>query len=93
LLWHAESGMAFRLVGGHFGIRVIPPEREWADVYEGLGTGRVSPVRLRTFLTAHRVRCIVVAPGTRPRAERVVAAAVDNLPVGSADTRVYLVEP
>jgi hypothetical protein len=92
MLWHAESGMSFRLVGGHFGIRVIPPEREWADVYLGLGTGRVTPARLRTFLAAHRVKCVVVAPGTRPRAERVVAAAVADPPVHAADAHVYVVE-
>jgi hypothetical protein len=93
MLWHAESGMAFRLVGGHFGIHVTPREREWADVYEGLGTGHMTPARLRAFLAAHVVTCVVVAPGTRPRAERVVAAAVDHPPVRTADAHVYVVEP
>lgn len=74
MLWQAEAHFRYRLVGGAFAVRVVPQERGWRDVYTGLGAGRVTPRRLRAFLTAHRVSRIVVAPGTRPGALRLVRA-------------------
>jgi hypothetical protein len=72
MLWQAESGFRFALVGGHFALRVTPQERRWQDVYLGINGGRVTPRRLRAFLAAHRVDEIVVAPGARPGARRLV---------------------
>lgn len=92
MLWQAESGFAFRLIGGHFGLRVTPAEEPWRDVYENLGTGRVSPARLRSFLAAHEVDVVIVAPGTRGRAHRAVAAAVRAPPVHVLDVVVYSVD-
>jgi hypothetical protein len=76
LLWQAEAGFRVRLVGGHFGLRVTPKERPWRDVYENLGSGRIDPGRLRSFLAAHEVDVVVVGPGTRRGARRLVAAAL-----------------
>lgn len=74
MLWQAQSGFRFRLVGGHFALRVTPQERAWSDVYTGLNAGRVTPRRFCAFLAAHRVTEVVVAPGTRPGARRLVDA-------------------
>lgn len=89
MLWQAEAAFSFRIVGGHFGLRVTPAEETWRDVYEGLGTGRLSPQRLRVFLSAHDVDVVVVAPGTRGGVRRVVEAAVGSPPSHSLDTLVY----
>ena len=72
LLWQAESGMAFRLVGGHLGRQVTAAEERWRAVYRGLGRGEVSRPELVRFLREHRVRTVIVAPGARPRARRLV---------------------
>ncbi|MGH3102811.1 MAG: hypothetical protein ACRDN6_01780, partial [Gaiellaceae bacterium] len=93
MLWQAEAGFRFRIVGGHFGLRVTPAEEEWRDVYESLGTGRVPPSRLRSFLDAHDVDVVVVAPGTRGRARRAVEAAVDSPPAHALDALVYSIRP
>ena len=65
MLWQAEAAFRFRLVGGHFALRVTPQEEHWRDVYTRLGSGRVAPARLRAFLVAHGVSRVVVAPGPR----------------------------
>ncbi|HEX6724102.1 MAG TPA: hypothetical protein VF073_02555 [Gaiella sp.] len=93
MLWQAEARFSFRLVGGHFGLRVTPTEERWRDVYEALGTGRVSPKRLRSFLTAHNVDIVVVAPGTSARARRAIDAAAGLQPAHSLDALVYRLHP
>ncbi|MCZ7589667.1 MAG: hypothetical protein M5U27_12610 [Gaiella sp.] len=85
----SEAGFSFRLVGGHFGLRVTPAEERWRDVYEALGTGRVSPERLRSFFAAHDVDAVVVAPGTRAAVHRTIAAAVGSRPAHPLDVLVY----
>lgn len=89
MLWQAETGFAFQLVGGHFALRVTPAERPWRDVYEGLNYGRVAPQRLRAFLTSHCVDVVVVTPGTRGTARRAVEAAVGEPTVRASDSLVY----
>jgi len=88
MLWQAEAHFRYRLVGGAFTVRVVPQERDWRDVYTGLGAGRVTPRRLRAFLAAHGVSRIVVAPGTRRGALRLVRAVCGSgRPTGG--TSVY----
>lgn len=91
MLWQAEARFSFRMVGGHFGLRVTPMEEEWRDVYETVGRGSVRPLRLRSFLEAHDVDVVLVAPGTRGRARRAVEAAVGSPPAQALDTLVYRV--
>jgi hypothetical protein len=91
MLWHAETDFRFRLVGGHFALRVTPEEEEWRDVYESLGIGAVEPSRLRAFLAAHDVDVVLVAPGTRGRVRRAVGAAVGEAPLHVADAQVFTV--
>ena len=89
MLWQAEASFRFRMVGGHFALRVTPAERTWSDVYTGINGGRVTPARLRAFLAAHRVDRIVVAPGTRKGARRL-AALVGRRPERVGDALVYI---
>ncbi|HSL65587.1 MAG TPA: hypothetical protein VK874_13110 [Gaiellaceae bacterium] len=89
MLWQAETSFRFRMVGGHFGLRVTPSEDRWRDVYEGLGLGTVAAPRLRRFLATHDVDVVVVTPGTRGRARRMVEAAVGAPPVRTLDALVY----
>jgi hypothetical protein len=89
MLWHAESEFSFRLVGGHFALRVTSRERHWRDVYAGLSRGHVPRCRLVAFLAAHRVDAVVVTQGTRGATHRALAAAVDAPPLHSADVVVY----
>jgi hypothetical protein len=89
MLWQAEAGFRFRIVGGHFALRVTPAERAWRDVYTALGTGALEPRRLRAFLAAHSVDVVLVAPGTRAAVRRVVRAAIGREPAVVLDTLVY----
>lgn len=89
MLWQAEAGFRFRIVGGHFALRVTPAERDWADVYEALGSGHLAPRRLCSFLAAHDVDVVVVTPGTRGRVRRALEAATATKPVRALDALVY----
>lgn len=91
LLWQAEERFRFRLVGGHFALRVTPIEEPWRDVYEGLSNGRVSADRLRLFLGSRCVDAVVATPGTRAGTRRAVEAVVGPPSVRSADSVVYRV--
>ena len=87
--WQAAAAFRVRLVGGHFALRVTPQERAWRDVYRRLNSGRVTPARLGSFLEAHCVDAIVVAPGTSRGARRLVEAAVTRPPRHVEDSLVY----
>lgn len=89
MLWQAESGFHFKLIGGHFALRVTPAEREWRDVYERLNSGELTPQRLRAFLTSHCVDVVVVTPGTRASARRALQAAVAVPAVHASDSLIY----
>ena len=93
LLWQAETDFRVRLVGGHFGLRVTPKERPWRDVYENFGSGRIDPSRLRAFLAAHEVDVVVIGPGTRRGARRLVAAALPGASRPVPGGLVYRVRP
>ena len=89
MLWQGESGFRYRLVGGHFAVRIVPGEGGWEDVYKGLLYGGVSPRRFRSFLNAHGVDVVVVAPGTSGRVRREIQAAIAEPPVQVLDSLVY----
>ncbi len=92
MLWQAESGFRFNLIGGHFALRVTPAEREWRDAYERLNSGQLTPQRLRAFLTSHCVDIVVVTPGTRESPRRAVEAAVTAPAVHASDSLIYSLE-
>ena len=89
MLWHAESGFWFHLIGGHFALRTTPSEEKWRDVYESLGSGPIEPSRLRAFLRSHDVAAVVVTPGTRWRVREAVRQAVGTPPQRWHDALVY----
>ena len=91
MLWQADANFGFKLVGGHFALRVTPEETGWSDVYTGVNGGRVTPKRLRAFLTAHGVTRIVVTDGTRPGARRLARVAARLPGRRVADATVYRV--
>jgi hypothetical protein len=93
LLWQAEAGMRFRLVGGHFGVRTTPREARWAPVYAAFSTGTLptsGPASIRRFLEAHRVDVVVVGPGTPAKVRSLVTRVLPSLvPARSGDALVY----
>jgi hypothetical protein len=89
MLWQAEAGFRYHIVGGHFALRWTPTERKWRDVYETLGTGLLQPTRLRSFLATHGVDVVIVAPGTSVRARSLIRATVKAQPEHILDTLVY----
>ncbi len=91
LLWQAEDGFSYRLVGGHLGRKVTPAEERWSAVYLAFGTG--PPIaklesRFRSFLKAHNVSAVVVAPHTNFRARRLITG-LGVAPIRVGDVLVY----
>jgi hypothetical protein len=75
MLWQAEDDLRYQLVGGHIGRRTTVAEASWIDVYRALaGTEGASIERVRDFIRTHHVDVIVVAPGARERAARLIAS-------------------
>ena len=93
MLWQANAHFRYRIVGGHFALRVTPQERAWRDVYTEMNDGRLTPRRLRAFLDVHGVTWIVVAPGTRPDARRLVRVVARAPGCADGDAVVYRVDP
>jgi len=90
LLWQAEDGFRYRLVGGRFG-HIVPEEEDWKPVYYALSWGPSSPRSVRAFrrfLRAHGVDAIVVGPDTRLQPRRLVDA-LGIEPVEVADVLIY----
>ena len=93
LLWQAQDGMRFRLVDGHMGRKLIPAEERWRPVYTALAGGPRPPDikrQLELFVREHRVAVIVLAPGTTPRARRLMGL-LGLPPKRVADAVVYRV--
>jgi hypothetical protein len=94
MLWQAETHMRFHMVGGYLGPRKTPEETRWYELYHGFAGAplpRDAPRRFRRFLAAHRVRWIVVAPGSKPKVRRLVATL--RLPaIRSGDALLYRIE-
>jgi hypothetical protein len=95
MLWQAEAHLRFQLVGGYLGPRTTPRERRWYALYHGFAGGPLPPhagARFRTFLAAHRVRWVIVAPGAKPKVARLVGA-LGVAPVRDHDALLYRVSP
>ncbi|HUZ16275.1 MAG TPA: hypothetical protein VMU72_08875 [Gaiellaceae bacterium] len=96
MLWQAETGFRFSMVGGHVGQTVIPAECRWAGAYESLsgGTPPGGAAGFRAFLLAHHVTVIVVAPGTGTWSKKLIASSLPDVrPVSVADVKVYRLRP
>jgi hypothetical protein len=91
LLWQAEDGFSYNLVGGHFGRTTIPAERRWKPVYVSFGFHQdpaVTPAVFKRFVAAHRIGTITVATGTTFHVRRLVAS-LGVRPKRSGDVLVY----
>jgi len=96
MLWQAETGFRFSMVGGHIGQTVIPAECRWRDDYVSLsgGTPPGGAAGFRKFLLAHNVDVILVGPETGTWSKKLIAASLPDVrPVRVADVKVYRLRP
>ena len=85
MLWQAETGFRFSMIGGHIGQAIIPAECGWYDYYQSLA-GADPPegaAGFRRFLLAHHVSVIIEGPETNWAARNLVAASVPDVPAVS----------
>jgi hypothetical protein len=96
MLWQAETGFRFRMIGGHIGQTIIPSECIWAGAWASLGGGKPpgGAAGFRLFLLRHHVSVIVEAPATTSWPRRLIAASLPDVrPVRIDGTTVYRLRP
>ncbi len=96
MLWQAETGFRYRMIGGHIGQAIIPAECRWAGDWASLsgGTPPGGSAGFREFLLAHHVTVIVEAPATTSWPRRLIAASLPDVrPVRLDGTTVYRLPP
>ena len=91
MLWQAETGFRFKMIGGHTGQTIIPAECrwkwEWASVAAGTPPGGAAS--FRSFLLAHHVTLVLEGPHTSTWDTRLIAASLPDLvPVQLKDVTV-----
>lgn len=92
MLWQAEAGMPFRMIGGHVGHHRTRQERDWYPMYRAFAGVDLPPgfPSLRAFLVAHGARAVILGPGTRPKLRELVET-LGTTPIPCADSVVYYV--
>jgi hypothetical protein len=96
MLWQAETGFRFRMIGGHIGQAIIPSECKWAEDWESLAGGEPpgGAAGFRRFLLAHHVNVVVEAPATTAWPKRLIAASLPDVqPDRTLGTSVYRLRP
>ncbi len=96
MLWQAETGFRFAMIGGHVGQTIIPAECRWAGDWESLGGGDPpgGAAGFRRFLLAHHVTVVVEGPHTKPWARELIASSIPDVrPVRVADATVLRIPP
>ena len=96
MLWQAETGFRFSMIGGHIGQVIIPAECHWAHAWESLRRGlpHAGVGGFRRFLLAHKVTVIVVGLHTHVWSRLIVAAALPDVrPTAVAGVKVYRLRP
>jgi len=96
MLWQAETGFHFRMIGGWTGSRIIPSECRWYWDYRALAGVYPpgGPAAFRRFVLAHHADAVIEAPGTSRYAQRLIAAAFpDVAPTRAADATVLRIGP
>ena len=91
MLWQAETGFAFRMIGGWTGHHIIPADCRWYWDYRALAGVRPpgGAAAFRRFLLAHHVDVVVEGPGATPNSLRLIEATLPELtPVRAADASV-----
>ena len=96
MLWQAETGFRFTMIGGHIGQAIIPSECRWRDDWASLagGTPPGGAAGFRRFLLAHHVDVVVEGPHTKPWARALIASSLSDVrPVRVADATVLRLPP
>jgi hypothetical protein len=96
MLWQAETGFRFSMIGGHIGQVIIPSECPWAEDWESLAGGAPTggAAAFRRFLLAHHVTVVVEGPGTEAWTKALVASSIPDVrPVRVADATVLRIPP
>ena len=91
MLWQAETGFRFSMIGGHVGQTIIPAECPWAEDWESLAGGAPTggAAAFRLFLLAHHVTVVIEGPHTKAWAKELIASSVPEArPVRVADATV-----
>lgn len=96
MLWQAEAGFRFAMLGGHVGQDILPSECRWYWDYQSLGgtvpTGGAAG--FRRFLLAHRVTVVVEGPGTSTWAKSLVRSSLPDVrPVRAPGATVLRLPP
>jgi hypothetical protein len=96
MLWQAETGFRFTMIGGHIGQVVIPAECPWAEDWESLAGGAPTggAAAFRRFLLAHHVTVVIEGPGSGRWEKALIASSVPEArPVRVADVTVLRIPP
>ena len=96
MLWQAETGFRFRMIGGHLGQAIIPSECRWARDWASLAGGAPpgGAAGFRRFLLVHGVTVIVEAPATTTWPRQLIPASLPDVrPVRILGTTVYRLRP
>ncbi len=96
MLWQAETGFRFAMIGGHIGQVVTPAECPWAEDWESLAGGAPTggAAAFRRFLLAHRVTVVVEGPGSGKWEKALIASSIPDVrPVRVADATVLRIPP
>ena len=81
MLWQAETGFRFSMIGGHVGQVIIPAECQWAGAWGSLSGGlpRGGQAQFRRFILAHHVTVIIEAPHTESWSRRLIHASLPDV--------------
>lgn len=92
LLWQAEDGFRYNLIGGHFGKNATPSEAQWSTLYRKLNRGLPPSMELflRQFLSAHDTNIVVIAPGATASSQKSIER-LGLRPARVADVTAYRV--
>ncbi len=96
MLWQAETGFRYRMIGGHIGQAIIPSECKWAGDWASIGGGTPpgGAAGFRQFLLAHSVSVIIEAPAATTWERKLIAASLPDVrPVRLNGTAVYRLRP
>jgi hypothetical protein len=96
MLWQAETGFRFSMIGGHIGQVIIPAECRWRDEWASIAGGAPpgGAAAFRRFLLDHRVTVVVEGPHTRPWAKALIASSIpDARSERVADATVLRIPP
>jgi hypothetical protein len=96
MLWQAETGFRFAMIGGHTGQVIIRSECRWAEDWESLAGGAPTggAAAFRRFLLAHHVTVVIEGPHTgRWERELITSSIPDVQPVRVADATVLRIPP